>query len=180
MRNRRGMTLLEVSISTTVLSVLVFAAATVARVAMVATGAVVSDDAADGKERRTEDRLDELLLSASVATLQGIPATQGQVAETMLDGVDYRDLRFRRVVGFLNGALTYEPPLGTSALRLYRAVDRVGAGSLVLEDGGATTTLLADVSSVTFRRSGTKLTATVVHGHGDLETDVHDLVLRVP
>ena len=121
MRSRRGMTLLEISISTAILGFLVFAAATVAKVALDATGDVVLLDVADGVERRADSQLDDLLLSASQATLQGIPSNQGSVAETMLSGVDYQDLRFRRVVGFLNGALTYEPPNGTTAMRLYHA-----------------------------------------------------------
>ncbi len=178
-RARRGMTMLELSISTVVLAFLVFAAASVAKVALDATGNVVLADTTAGKERRTDDRLEELLLSASLATLQGIPS-QGQVAESLQDDSDYQDLRFRRVVGFAAGAIVYEPAFGATATRLYRSTTREGTGSLVLEDGGNTITLLEDVTGLTVRRSGNKLTVTVEHGRYESETDVHDLVLRVP
>jgi prepilin-type N-terminal cleavage/methylation domain-containing protein len=176
---RRGMTLLELSISTVVLAFLVFTAATVAKVALDATGEVVVADADAGKERRTDDRLEELLLSASLATLQGVP-NQGQVAEFMQEDVVYQDLRFRRVVGFVDGARVYEPALTESAARLYRSTTRSGTGSLVLEDGGTTTTLLEDVTALSVRLDGTKLTVSIDHGHHESVTDVHDLVLRVP
>lgn len=178
-RSCRGMTMLELSLSTVVLAFLVFAAASVAKVALDATGTVVVADATAGKERRTSDRLEELLLSASLAMLQGTPS-QGQMVEPLQEDVDYADVSFRRVVGFADGAVIYEPAPGTAPMRLYRSTVRTGTGSLVLEDGGSTITLLDHVTGLSVRRSGNKLTVTVEHGDHEIRTDVHDLVLRVP
>ncbi len=181
-RRRRGMSLLEISISTSILSMLVFAAASSSRFALTATADVSERDAAAGAERRTAVQLRELLLSASQAELEGIPAGQAVLAEPMQDDVDYQELRFRRVVGFVAGALAFEPPLGTAAFRLRRAVDAEGSGALVYDAAAQSVALLSDVRSVVFRRTGSKLTATITYGqHGEqVTTSVIDVVLRVP
>lgn len=181
-RNRRGLSLLEISISTSILSLLVFAAASSSRVALLATSDVNARDAEAGSERRTSVQLRELLLSASQAELEGVPAGQAVLAEPMQDDVDYQELRFRRVVGFVDGALTYEPPMGAAASRLFRAADPEGDGALVLETANRSAVLLADVRSVNFRRAGAKLTVTITYGHHgeDAITSAIDVVLRVP
>ncbi len=181
-RRLRGMSLLEISISTSILSLLVFAAASSSRMALLATTDISERDAEAGAERRTAVQLRELLLSASQAELEGIPVGQAVMAEPMQDDVDYQELRFRRVVGFVNGALGYEPPIGAAAFKLRRTVDAVGNGSLVLDHANQSASLLADVRSVIFRRAGAKLTATITYGHHgeDVTTSAIDVVLRVP
>ena len=180
-RLQRGTSLLEVSISTAILAFLVFAAASASRIAITTADDVNVRDAATGGERRTATRFEGQLLSASLSSLQGVPAKQGVVPEPMLEDVDYQELQFRRVVGFEKGAITYEPSLGTPAARLYRAVAQNGEGSLVLENRGQTSTLLAGVQSVNFRRVDSTLTIVVTSGRGDESTvRTTNLVLRVP
>ncbi len=188
MRSRaRGHTLLEITVSTVILSLLILAAATASKIAIVATADVALTDHSAGEERRTLDTIGQQLLSASRATLQGTPSVQGVTAENLQAGVSYQDLRFRKVIGFRNGAVTYEPATGQTAAQLARTVDRLGRGSLVLINHGATTTLLDDVRSVAFQLAGAKLTVTLVLGNataGDSTTGtttrVLDFVLRVP
>lgn len=182
-RLQRGTSLIEVSISTAILSFLVFAAASASRVAITTTAEVNVRDATTGGERRNATRFTGQLISASLSSLQGIPAKQGVVPEPMLENVDYQELQFRRVVGFEKGAITYEPALGTPAARLYRAVDaKTGYGTLVLENRGQSSTLLADVRGVNFRRVDSTLTIEVTTGHGQEAPIIRttNLVLRVP
>lgn len=182
-RLRRGYTLMEVTLSTVLLSAMVFAASVASHVALTATSDVTADDIAAGTERRTGDRLDDLLLSASLATLEGIPSGKGVTPEPMQPGTDYADVRFRRVTGFVGGAVAYEPPVTSASAKLARSVDQSGAGSLVLVDGQTTTTLMSDVDSVLFRLSGNKLSATITFGRHDTDAATSrtiDFVLRVP
>jgi hypothetical protein len=179
---RRGTSLLEITISTAILAFLVFAAAQASRVAISTADDVTERDATTGDERRTSDRLEEFLLSASLGTLEGLPAQQGVAVEPMQDDVDYQELQFRRVVGFEKGEIAYEPPTGASAARLYRSVDKAGDGTLVLEERGNSSLLLSDVTAVVFRKSGSKLTVEISTGRGDdaPAERVTELVLRVP
>jgi len=182
-RLQRGTSLLEVSISTAILSFLVFAAASASRVAITTADDVTVRDAATGGERRSAARFEGQLISASLSSLQGIPANQGVVAEPLLENVDYAELQFRRVVGYEKGAIVYEPALGTAAARLYREVDpKSGEGSLVLENRGQTVTLLSGVQSVIFRLVDSTLTIEVTTGRGREAptTRTTHLVLRVP
>jgi hypothetical protein len=180
-RLQRGTSLMEVSISTAILAFLVFAAASASRIAITTTNEVNVRDAATGGERRNSVRFTGQLISASLSSLQGIPANQGVVPEPMLENVDYQELQFRRVVGFEKGAIVYEPALGTPAARLFREVDKNGAGSLVLENRGQMATLLADVQSVNFRRVDSTLTIVVTSERGNESTvRTTNLVLRVP
>jgi hypothetical protein len=182
-RLQRGTSLLEVSISTALLSFLVFAAASASRIAITTADDVTVRDATTGGARRNAARFEGQLISVSLSSLQGIPANQGVAVEPMLENVDYQELQFRRVTGFEQGAIVYEPALGTAAARLYRAVDpKTGIGTLALENRGLTSTLLEGVRSVNFRRVDSTLTITVTTGRGNEvpTTRTTNLVLRVP
>ncbi len=89
----RGLTIVELSVSTAILSVLVLAASTASQTALTATADVVANDAEEGTARHALDRLELLLVSASRSTLEGVPVGQGVTPEPLQEGVDYRDLR---------------------------------------------------------------------------------------
>lgn len=180
-RRLRGLTALEVAISAAVVSGLVLAASTASVRAIDVTADVVSADAAAGSERRVVDRLAELLLSASRATLEGIPSQQGSVAEPLQEGVDYADLRFRRVVGFVDGDVAFEPAPGNAPYRVERRAQTQGREALVLIAGAAETILIEEVAGATFRLDGNRLTLTLERGdYRHTVTTSADFVLRVP
>ncbi len=183
-RRQRGLSALELAISTTILSALVMAASTASQTALTATADVVALDASGGSTRHTLDRLELLLVSASLGTLEGVPAAQGVTPEPLQDGVDYRDLHFRRVVGFAAGAPAFEPPLTAAPVVVQQAFDASGRGALQLVAGGRTSTLQESVRSVTFRRDGARLRVTLALGDADgtrheTSSSTLDVVLRV-
>lgn len=180
-RGQRGLSVLELAVSTTILSALVMAASTASQTALTATADVVALDASGGSTRHTLDRLELLLVSASLGTLEGVPAAQGVTPEPLQEGVDYRDLRFRRVIGFSGGAPAFEPPLTAAAVVIQQAADGRGSGALQLVAGGRTATLQESVRSVTFRRDGSRLRVTLEFGSAAAATSSStlDVVLRV-
>ena len=166
-RTLGGFTLMEVTLSTAILSMLVLAGATASKVALTATGDVVRLDAAGGRSSHTLEKMRRLLLSASVGSLQGTPAGVNKVPEPMQPATDYDNVQFRIVTGFANNAPVYQPALGTAPWKLYRSVDGRNRGALWLDDGHTTTKLLDDVESAKFQLAGRHLDATLVTTSSD-------------
>jgi prepilin-type N-terminal cleavage/methylation domain-containing protein len=162
----RGFTLLEVLVSTAVLSVVALAAVTTTRAATTATGTVVKIDGADGATDDAFDLLRSRFVSASLGTLKGIPVS-GKVYETMLPNTVYADVQFRAVTGLSKGARVFTPPMNLAAWHLYRTVDAKGRGSLMFDAGSGGVPLLGDVRSLTFQLTGKRLVMTVVVGRPD-------------
>lgn len=183
-RRMRGSTLIEALGSSGLLSLLVLAAFATSRTTLTATSTVASADAAASRSDHTFDRLRELLLSASVGTLQGVPP-QGVVAEPMQPGVDYDNVEFRIVSGFVGGAVEYVPPVTLKPWQVRLEHDQTGGDArLVFDDGRSSTRLLEGVQSAAFRLDGkclhVSLTMVGDAGHDSGMTRDLDFVLLVP
>jgi hypothetical protein len=181
-RRSAGFTAVEAAMSSALLSMLVIAATGVCRMTMQATSTVAIVDSADGQGKHAVDRLRQLLLPVSLATLQGIPSSGGKVAEAMQPKVDYADLRFRQVAGFEKGARTFTPPADQPEWRLYRVADQRGnGGELWLERGGSSCLLLDDVERASFQLDGKRLTIvlTFLQGSQHQESASYQLDLTV-
>jgi hypothetical protein len=113
-----------------------------------------------------ESTLEQLLTSASRATLQGIPSG-GKVLEPVQEGVAYDNLSFRRVSGFLAGTPQFDPPPTQNPWRIWLEPDTTvrdgksvpsGTATIYVSDGTRTSSFFTGLTSVAFTLQRTKLT----------------------
>ena len=178
-----GFTLLEVVISTGILSMLMLAAATSSQITMTAANSVTKVESSTGNASHFAERLRSYLVPASRSRLEAVPAGVNKVAETMLSGVSYDNIRFRTVTGFRNGAVVLTPAVGTNPWRIYRSVDARGTGSLWHDNGTRQTKLLDDVASASFTLTGKHLYVSLVSSCPDAAGDTtttFEIALLVP
>jgi len=160
MSRTQGFTLLEAVLSASIFSVVLYGGVTVANLSVRTTRESMNMRSEALKRERLAEKSHKTLVSASLATLEGIPSGGGMLPEPLLDGVAYTNVSFRKVVSFQSGAPVLDPPPGMPPLSLSFVPDAVaadGTGSLVLFDGGATIELMNDVSNLSFSLSGRQL-----------------------
>jgi hypothetical protein len=153
--------MLELVSSAAILSVLAFAALGASRMAMRSTGAVVSVDAADNRVGESLTRMRRLLMAASRSSLEAVPSQYGVALEPMQEEVAYENLSFRTVTGYAEGGPVYAPALDSKPWSLSFQAGRLGAGSLVLDDGRSTVTLLEGLRGASFVLQGKQLAITL-------------------
>lgn len=155
---RGGFTLIEVLISTVLLSFLILLAGTVTRGSMSSTARSVALDTANGRTQRALDRARAHLASASLATLEA--ALPGDPALLpMADDVACDNIAFRQVVGFAAGAPLLDPDPAELPMRLWLQADS-GSGSggtLWFDDGTQAAPIAGEVVSLDITKSGRRL-----------------------
>jgi aspartate 1-decarboxylase len=138
---------MEVCISSILLSFLLILGISMSKSALASASRTVEIDAAAARLDAALDRIRAQFVATSRSTLQAIPPGK-TVAEDMVDGVVYDNIRFRRVTGVSMGAPLYFPAGGQPPLRFFVGTSNLtralmfdgGAGSIVLVPDGATAT----------------------------------------
>jgi len=185
MQSRRaGFSLLEVSISSSLLAVAVLTALSISQAATRAsTRAVVSSTREAAISRRLES-VRRVVTRIAASTLRAVPSSSSDgsinpVAEPMLDGIVYDNLSYREPVGFLAGETTYLPPVDQDPRSIGLVHDESsGLATLVLVDGDNSFELVDDLSDVAFTRVGDELTivlTTAAGPAGQNETVSHEI-----
>jgi len=160
------LTALETLISLSIVSLLLITSVIATRSTVQSATLSVTEGALIVRVASKESALEQLLLSASRATLQGIPSG-GKVLEPVQEGVAYDNLGFRRVRGFLVGAPQFDPPVTQNPWRIWLEPDTTvrdgrtvssGTGTIYVSDGTRTSSFFTGLTSVAFTLQGTKLT----------------------
>jgi prepilin-type N-terminal cleavage/methylation domain-containing protein len=170
-RRQAGFSIPELAVALAMVSVLLAAGISASHGAITATSSIVSRDTVDSGIARSMHKIEELLVSASEDSLEGVPNGAGGgygVPEPMQDGVDYSDVRFRSIVGFAAGAVVTDPPAGSAPRRFWRSTTGTTAGTLWFDNGKGALELLNGVTLLTFQRHGREIFLHMsVRGSGD-------------
>jgi len=153
---RGGFTLIEVLISTALLSFLMLLAGVVTRGSMTTTGQGIALDSADGRVQRALERARRQLASASLATLQAEPLDDPTL-QPMTDAVAYDNVAFRQVTGFAGGEPLLEPDLAAAPMRLWFEPAGAGGGTVWLDDGAGAVALVRAVDALRITKAGRRL-----------------------
>ncbi len=159
-RREAGFSVPELAVALAMVSVLLAAGISASHGAITATHSIVSRDSVDSGIGRAMHRIEELVVSASGDSLEGVPADPAGVygvPEPMQEGVAYSELRFRTVVGFAAGAVVTDPPAASPPRRFWRALTGPDAGTLWFDNGQTALQLLTGVTSLTFTRQGREI-----------------------
>lgn len=161
-RRRAGFTLMEVLVSTLLLSFLILMAGVVTRGAMGSTARTVVLDATDARLQRTLHRVRQRLTAASLSTLEAVPDGAALPAP-MADDVVYDNVDFRQVVGYAQGAPLYRPDPADAPMRLWFEADPAGGptGTLWFDDGEQQVALMRGVEDVEVIKTGKRLAVAV-------------------
>jgi hypothetical protein len=150
-----GFTLMEVCISSILLSFLLILGVSMAKAALASANRTVEVDTSAARLDAALDRMRAQFVATSRATLQAIPT--GKIApEDMLDGVAYDNIRFRRIVGVSLGAPLFFPTTDLPPLRFYVGIDHL-TSALMFDGGDGSTVLVPDGATATFTRSGDQI-----------------------
>lgn len=171
-RPRSGFTIVEVLVSTGVLSLLLLLAAQVSRASLSSTHRTVAIDVLDARVERTFGELRPLLRSASLATLMAVDSKVGGPAQPLVDGVIYDNLEFRDVVGWANGAALLEPPLTDPPYRLWFVAGVAGRGAIWFDDGRSAWPLMDGIDGVSIAKTGKRLAVDLAFHRPDARGDV--------
>jgi prepilin-type N-terminal cleavage/methylation domain-containing protein len=168
-RRQAGFSIPELAVALAMVSVLLAAGISASHGAITATSSIVSRDSVDSGIARSMHKIEELLVSASEDSLEGVPGGGGYgVPEPMQDGVEYSDVRFRSIVGFAAGAVVTDPPAGSAPRRFWRSTGGTTAGTLWFDNGKGGLEILNGVTSLTFQRHGREIVLHMsVRGSGD-------------
>lgn len=151
-KDRAGFTLLEVLISSVILSFLLIVGISMSRSALASADQSVAIDSSATRLDAALDRMRAQFVATSKSTLQAIP-TGKTAPEDMVDGVVYDNIRFRRVTGISLGAPLYFPPTTAPPLRFYMGTYD-SSPALLFDSGASSTVLIPDGATATFTRNG--------------------------
>jgi len=162
MRRRHGFTLIELLVSAVVLALLLLGGVVAARSSTGLAQDSLRTSEAERRARAAHDLVRRYLAEAGRSTLESIPAGGGP-PQPMLDGVVYDQVIFRRTVSSGPAGPVYDPapPALPIALAL-QPHGPAGEGDLVRLEAGAVIPLCGGIESLSFVRTGSRITATIV------------------
>lgn len=158
-RGSAGFTLLEVLISSVILSFLLIIGISMSRTALASADQSVAIDSSATKLDAALDRMRAQFVATGRSTLQSIPT--GKVApEAMVDGAIYDNIQFRRVTGISMGAPLYFPPVAAPPMRFYMGTYN-SSPALLFDSGAGSTVLIPDGATATFVKNGDQVVVTL-------------------
>lgn len=162
MRRRGGFTTIELLVSAVVLALLMLGGVVAARSSTGLAQDSLRTSEAERRARSAHEAVKRSVASAGRSTLAGIPFV-GSPPEPMQDGVAYDQLIFRRTVSNGPAGPVYDPapPALPVALAL-QPHGPAGENDLVRLDGGSMVPLCGGIESLSFVRTGSRLTVTIV------------------
>jgi len=162
MRRRAGFTVIELLVSAVVLALLLLGGVVAARSSTGLAHDALRTSEAERRARSAHDAVKRCVAMAGRSTLEAIPAGGG-VPQPMLDGVPYDRVVFRRMVSNGPAGPVYDPapPALPMALALQPS-GPAGESDLVLLQSGAVVPLCGSIESLSFVRTGSRLTVTIV------------------
>jgi prepilin-type N-terminal cleavage/methylation domain-containing protein len=159
---RAGFTLVEMLISAVVLALLLLGGVVTARSSTGLAQDSLRTSEAERRARSAHDAVQRYVAMAGRSTLEAVPAGGG-LPQPMQDGVPYDRLIFRRTVSSGPAGPVYDPapPALPMALAL-QPHGPAGESELVRLEGGAVIPLCGGIESLSFVRTGSRITVTIV------------------
>ena len=184
MKRQRGFTAIELLLSTAFLSLVLLSGVVAARSATTVARDSIRTNAAEGRALRAQEQIRQILLAASIGSLEAVPEGGGPV-EPMADGVEYDNVHFRRVLSCGPGGQVLEPDVGVPPFSL--AVEPrgpAGDGDLVWTDERGPHAICGGIRAPRFVRTGSsisvRITAMTRDSSPGERTTVRSVVLRNP
>lgn len=162
MRRQRGFTLIELMVSAIVLALLLLGGVVAARSSTGLAQDSLRTSEAERRARVAHDAVRRYIAMAGRSTLEVVPAGGGP-PQPMPDGVAFDRLLYRRAVSGGPAGPVYDPapPALPVALAL-QPHGPAGENELVRLEAGAVIPLCGGIESLSFVRTGSRITVTIV------------------